>query len=128
MIEARTPRRWRARLAVVTVVAGLFTTGVVATAPAVSASSVTKAQPPKVAQLGKYAVGLRTETFVDSTRPTEIRGVPIAEGDKVVMWYPAANRDAEVFADPDRFDVGRDPNPHLAFGIGQCGVRLLRDG
>ena len=64
-----------------------------------------------------------------ATRPTEIRGVPIAEGDKVVMWYPAANRDAEVFAEPDRFDVGRDPNPHLAFGIGQhfcLGAQLAR--
>ena len=36
-------------------------------------------------------------------------GVPIAEGDKVVMWYPAANRDAEVFAEPDSFDVGARP-------------------
>ena len=64
-----------------------------------------------------------------ATRPTEIRGVPIAEGDKVVMWYPAANRDAEVFAEPDRFDVGRDPNPHVAFGIGQhfcLGAQLAR--
>jgi cytochrome P450 len=42
----------------------------------------------------------------------------IKEGDKVVMWYGSANRDADVFEDPDRFDVGRDPNPHLAFGGG----------
>ena len=64
-----------------------------------------------------------------ATRSTEIAGVPIAEGDKVVMWYPAANRDDRVFADADRFDVGRDPNPHLAFGIGQhfcLGAQLAR--
>ena len=49
---------------------------------------------------------------------TEIRGQEIAAGDKVVIFYGAANRDEEVFADPDGFDVGRDPNPHLAFGGG----------
>lgn len=49
-------------------------------------------------------------------RDTEIRGVPIAAGQKVTVWYPSANRDEDVFADPFRFDVGREPNPHLAFG------------
>jgi len=53
-----------------------------------------------------------------ATRDTEIAGQPIRENDKVVMFYPAANRDAEVFDAPDRFDVTRDPNPHLAFGWG----------
>jgi cytochrome P450 len=50
---------------------------------------------------------------------TEIRGVPIAEGDKVVMWYPAVNRDEDVFESPDVFDVTRSPNEHLSFGIGE---------
>jgi cytochrome P450 len=54
-----------------------------------------------------------------ATADTEIRGQRIREGDKVVMWYPAANRDEDVFADPDRFDVRRKPNDHLAFGEGQ---------
>lgn len=49
---------------------------------------------------------------------TDIRGQEIAAGDKVVIFYGAANRDEEVFIDPDSFDVGRDPNPHLAFGGG----------
>jgi cholest-4-en-3-one 26-monooxygenase len=53
-----------------------------------------------------------------ATRDTEIRGQRIAEGEKVCMWYVAANRDGEVFTDADRFDVGRQPNPHLAFGGG----------
>lgn len=50
---------------------------------------------------------------------TEIRGQKIKQGDKLVMFYPSANRDEEVFEDPDRFDITRDPNPHLTFGIGE---------
>ena len=53
-----------------------------------------------------------------ATRDTEIRGVPIAKGDKVVLYYAAANRDPEVFPDPHRFDVGRTPNDHVTFGGG----------
>jgi cholest-4-en-3-one 26-monooxygenase len=53
-----------------------------------------------------------------ATRDTEIRGQSIAEGEKVCMWYLAANRDEEVFTNAERFDVGRQPNPHLAFGGG----------
>ncbi len=49
---------------------------------------------------------------------TELAGTPIAAGDKVVMWYASANRDPDVFEDPFRFDIGRDPNPHVAFGGG----------
>lgn len=43
---------------------------------------------------------------------------PIAAGDKVVMYYGSANRDSACVAEPDRFDVGRTPNPHVAFGGG----------
>lgn len=60
---------------------------------------------------------------------TKLRGVEIAEGDKIALWYPAVNRDESVFTDPDRFDVRRDPNPHLAFGIGEhycLGANLAR--
>ncbi|KWX67852.1 cytochrome P450 [Mycobacterium sp. NAZ190054] len=49
---------------------------------------------------------------------TSVRGVPIAKGESVYLAYVSANRDEEVFADPFRFDVGRDPNKHLAFGYG----------
>jgi cytochrome P450 len=52
------------------------------------------------------------------TRDVEIRDQKIREGEKVVMFYPAANRDEEVFDAPDRFDVRRAPNPHIAFGGG----------
>jgi len=49
---------------------------------------------------------------------TEVRGVKIAKGEAVLLSYVSANRDEEVFADPFRFDVGRDPNKHLSFGYG----------
>jgi len=49
---------------------------------------------------------------------TELRGVAIAAGESVLLSYPSANRDDEVFDDPFRFDVGRDPNKHVAFGYG----------
>ena len=53
-----------------------------------------------------------------ATRDTELRGVPIKEGDKVVLYYASANRDEDVFVDPHRFDVGRTPNDHVTFGGG----------
>jgi cytochrome P450 len=53
-----------------------------------------------------------------ATRDTELRGRTIAEGDKVVLYYTSANRDEEVFDDPNTFDVGRTPNDHVTFGGG----------
>ncbi|MGI9600894.1 MAG: cytochrome P450 [Acidimicrobiales bacterium] len=50
------------------------------------------------------------------TRDTVLDGQPLAAGDKVLQFYLAANRDEDVFTDPYRFDVGRDPNPHIGFG------------
>ena len=49
---------------------------------------------------------------------TEVGGHPIAAGDRLMLLYPSANRDAAAFDDPDRFDVTRQPNPHLGFGFG----------
>jgi cytochrome P450 len=49
---------------------------------------------------------------------TTVRGVPIAAGESVLLSYVSGNRDEEVFSDPFRFDVGRDPNKHVAFGYG----------
>jgi cytochrome P450 len=51
-----------------------------------------------------------------ATREAELCGRTISAGDKLLLFYASANRDETVFADPDRFDVGRSPNPHLAFG------------
>jgi cytochrome P450 len=53
-----------------------------------------------------------------ATADTSIRGVPIAQGESVYLSYVSGNRDEEVFDDPFRFDIGRDPNKHLAFGYG----------
>jgi cytochrome P450 len=64
-----------------------------------------------------------------ATADSEIRGARIRAGDKVTLWYPSANRDEEVFADPDVFDIERNPNEHLAFGVGQhfcLGASLAR--
>jgi cytochrome P450 family 142 subfamily A polypeptide 1 len=60
---------------------------------------------------------------------TEVDGVPMAEGDRVALVYPSANRDEAVFDDPDSVDLGRDPNPHIAFGFGThfcLGAHLAR--
>ena len=50
------------------------------------------------------------------TRPTVLRGHELKEGDKTVMFYWSANRDADVFSDPYTFDVRRSPNVHVGFG------------
>ena len=47
-----------------------------------------------------------------------IGDVRIEPGDRIALVYPSANRDEAVFADPDDIDLGRDPNPHVAFGFG----------
>jgi len=54
-----------------------------------------------------------------ASRDTELRGQKINAGDKVIIYYISANRDEDVFPQPDRFDVGRTPNDHIAFGIGE---------
>ncbi len=53
-----------------------------------------------------------------ATCALELRGVPVAENDKIVFFHASANRDEDVFDHPDVLDVGRDPNPHIAFGGG----------
>jgi cytochrome P450 len=49
---------------------------------------------------------------------TSLHGVPITKGDSVLLSYPSANRDEEIFTDAFTFDAGREPNRHLAFGFG----------
>ena len=64
-----------------------------------------------------------------ATADTVLRGVEIKAGDKVAMYYTSANRDEDVFDDPHAFDIRRDPNPHLSFGIAEhfcLGVHLAR--
>lgn len=64
-----------------------------------------------------------------ATSDCELGGQRIGEGDKVVVSFISANRDETMFADPDRFDIRRHPNPHLAFGHGPhfcLGAHLAR--
>jgi cytochrome P450 len=64
-----------------------------------------------------------------ATRDVELGDQRIRAGDKVVIWFGAANRDPAVFADPHRLDLLRDPNPHLALGVGPhfcLGAHLAR--
>lgn len=53
-----------------------------------------------------------------AARDCELGGQAIAEGEKVVMFYPSGNFDSEVFDAPERLDLGRKPNPHVGFGGG----------
>jgi len=64
-----------------------------------------------------------------ATRDAELGGKKIREGDRVVLHYTSADFDESVFAEPLRFDIRRDPNPHLAFGWGEhfcLGAKLAR--
>ncbi|RLU87650.1 cytochrome P450 [Streptomyces griseocarneus] len=64
-----------------------------------------------------------------ATRDTELAGVRIRRGDKVVVYHASANRDERVFPDPDRFDITRSPNDHVSFGHGPhfcLGAHLAR--
>ena len=66
----------------------------------------------------------------NGTKDTEVRGQTIRDGDKISLWYISANRDEDVFDDPFRFDITRDPNEHVAFGGGGphfcLGAKLAR--
>ena len=53
-----------------------------------------------------------------ATEDATVRGVPIAAGESLLLSYVSGNRDDEVFDEPFRFDVGREPNKHVAFGYG----------
>lgn len=64
-----------------------------------------------------------------ATADLELGGVRIRAGDKVALYYTSANRDETVFADPQRFDIRRSPNPQISFGMGEhycLGVHLAR--
>jgi cytochrome P450 len=64
-----------------------------------------------------------------ATRDYTIRGTTVRKGQAVCLFYPSANRDEEVFADPFVFRIDRDPNPHIAFGMGEhlcLGAHLAR--
>jgi cholest-4-en-3-one 26-monooxygenase len=64
-----------------------------------------------------------------ATADTVLRDQEIRQNQRLMMWYPSANRDEDVFDDPDAFDVRRNPNEHVAFGVGEhfcLGANLAR--
>jgi predicted dienelactone hydrolase len=128
MIEARTPRRWRARLAAAALAVGVATTGASLAGPAVAtATAPSKAQPPKVAPVGKYAVGMVSETFVDGSRPTDPNGDVPAQPNRTLMtaiYYPAkgAPTDKPVEGAPARTKGGPYPLVLFSHGLGARGV------
>jgi cytochrome P450 len=64
-----------------------------------------------------------------AARDVELRGQKIREGDRLVLFYASANRDEDVFEEPFRFRIDREPNPHLGFGYGEhfcLGAHLAR--
>jgi len=73
--------------------------------------------PTAVEEMIRWVVPVK-EFMRTAQADTVVRGVPIAKGEAVLLSYVSANRDEDVFADPFRFDVGRDPNKHLSFGHG----------
>lgn len=66
----------------------------------------------EIVRLASPVTYMRRTALID----TDLAGVPIAAGEKICLNYLAANRDEDVFDDPYRFDIRRDPNPHIGYG------------
>jgi dienelactone hydrolase len=126
MIEARKRRGWRARLAAAAVAVGLVAGGATLE-PAAGAAAPAKAPRPKVAPIGKYAVGVVNQTFVDSTRPTGENGSAPAQPSrtlKTAIYYPTQGRPTDKPAEnapPDK-KHGRYPLVLFSHGIYARGV------
>jgi cholest-4-en-3-one 26-monooxygenase len=85
--------------------------------------------PGAVEEILRYVSPTLVSMVRTATRDVELRGQTIKEGQKVTLWYGSANRDSDVFPDPHRFDIAREPNDHLTFGFGAhfcLGAQLAR--
>ena len=88
-------------------------------------AAMSEAATEEILRASSVTMHFRRTAIVD----TEIRGVPVASGEKVVIWYTSANYDADVFNDPFSFDLAREPNNHITFGTGRhvcLGASLAR--
>ncbi len=84
--------------------------------------------PSAVEEILRFAPAVHTFRR-SATADTELRGQGIRTHDKLLLWYPSANRDEDVFERPDTFDIRRSPNEHVAFGFGEhycLGANLAR--
>jgi hypothetical protein len=84
--------------------------------------------PLAVDELIRYVTPV-THMVRTATDDYELRGSKVRKGDKLVLFYASANRDEEVFEAPDELRLDRNPNPHLAFGVGEhycLGANLAR--
>jgi len=70
-----------------------------------------------VEELLRYDSPIQHQTR-SAAEDLEIAGTPVKKDDRVIALLGSANRDPATFPEPDRLDLGRDPNPHLAFGFG----------
>lgn len=85
--------------------------------------------PTAVEEILRYVSPTLVSMVRTATRDVELRGETIRAGQKVTLWYGSANRDEEMFPEPDRFDVARTPNDHVTFGYGAhfcLGAQLAR--
>ncbi len=71
-----------------------------------------------VEEMLRYSAPVESATERFAVEDAEMHGAHIARGDLLLAVIASANRDAEIFVDPDRFDIARTPNPHVAFGSG----------
>jgi cholest-4-en-3-one 26-monooxygenase len=84
--------------------------------------------PSAVEEILRFAPAVHTFRRT-ATADTELRGQTIRTDQKLLLWYPSANRDEDVFQNPDTFDIRRSPNEHVAFGFGEhfcLGANLAR--
>jgi dienelactone hydrolase len=120
MIERRTPRRRHARLATVIVAVGIVA-GSVSVAPGVTAAAPAKAAPRTVAPIGRYAVGVKSTTFVDSTRPTDANGSAPALPTRTLLtaiYYPAEGTPSDKPVENATINRKRGPYPLILFTHG----------
>ena len=95
----------------------VFGNGLVALLQRRAAAPTRRRSPPAVEEMLRFDSALQLFERT-ATADVEVGGVTVEPGEKIAALLGAANRDPAVFADADTFDVGRDPNPHLAFGAG----------